>query len=116
MSKGSAETLEMRRRIAAKLLQQGHGIRAVARIVGASPASVLRWKRALEQGGIEALKSKPIRHGEVKAFLEKFHQQGAERLVVVLDRYSAHRKALRALQAEGAPGVKRPGCRRMHRS
>ncbi|RMD66973.1 IS630 family transposase [Candidatus Parcubacteria bacterium] len=57
--KGSAEALEMRRRIAAKLLQEGKGIREVARLVGASPSSVVRWKRALEEGGLEALKAKP---------------------------------------------------------
>jgi len=32
------------------LLQEGMGIRQVARLVGASPASVLRWKKALEEG------------------------------------------------------------------
>ena len=57
--KGSAEALEMRRLIAARLLQQGRGIREVARMVGVTPASVLRWKKALERGGIEALKAKP---------------------------------------------------------
>ena len=44
--KGSAKALEMRRRIAAKLLQEGKGIREMARLVGASPSTVLRWKGA----------------------------------------------------------------------
>ena len=56
--KGSAEALEMRRQIAAKLLQEGKGLREVARVVGASPSSVARWKRALEEEGLEALKAK----------------------------------------------------------
>ncbi len=57
--KGSAEVLEERRRIAARMLQAGKGVREVARLVGASPGSVSRWKKALEQGGMEALKAKP---------------------------------------------------------
>jgi transposase len=57
--KGSAEALEVRRQIAGKLLQAGMGIRQVARLVGAAPASVFRWKKALEEGGEEALAAKP---------------------------------------------------------
>lgn len=57
--KGSAEALEVRRRIAGRLLQQGKGVREVARLVGAAPSSVSRWKQALEEGGLEALKAKP---------------------------------------------------------
>jgi len=57
--KGSAAELEVRRRIAAKLLAEGMGIRKVARIVGVSPGSVLRWKQAVDEGGIDALRSKP---------------------------------------------------------
>jgi transposase len=57
--KGSAETLEARRRLAARLLAKGRGIREVARTIGAAPSSVKRWKDALEQGGKNALKSKP---------------------------------------------------------
>lgn len=57
--KGSAEALEVRRRIAGKLLAEGRGIREVARLVGASPSSVCRWKQALQQGGMEVLKAKP---------------------------------------------------------
>jgi transposase len=57
--KGSAEALEVRRRIAAKLLQEGKGIREVARLVGASPSAVHRWKQTLAEGGPEALKAKP---------------------------------------------------------
>jgi len=57
--KGSAEVLEERRRIAARMLLAGKGVREVARLVGVSPGSVSRWKKALEQGGMEALKAKP---------------------------------------------------------
>jgi len=55
--KGSAKELEARRRIASKLIQEGKGVREVARLVGASPSSVFRWKQALEEGGMEALKA-----------------------------------------------------------
>ena len=57
--KGSAEKLEARRRLAASLLAKGRGIREVSRTIGAAPSSVKRWKDALEQGGKNALKSKP---------------------------------------------------------
>ena len=57
--KGSAAKLETRRRLAAGLLAKGQGIREVARTIGAAPSSVKRWKDALEQGGKNALKSKP---------------------------------------------------------
>ena len=57
--KGSAAKLEARRRLAASLLAKGRGIREVARTIGAAPSSVKRWKDALEQGGKNALKSKP---------------------------------------------------------
>lgn len=57
--KGSAAKLEARRRMAAKMLAKGRGIREVARTIGAAPSSVKRWKDALEQGGKDALKAKP---------------------------------------------------------
>jgi transposase len=57
--KGSASKLEARRRLAASLLAKGQGIREVARSIGAAPSSVKRWKDALEEGGKNALKSKP---------------------------------------------------------
>jgi transposase len=57
--KGSAEVLEVRRRIAGNLLQEGKGIRAVARLVEASPSAVHGWKQALAEGGPDALKAKP---------------------------------------------------------
>ena len=57
--KGNAAKLEARRRKAAKMLSKGQGIREVARRVGAAPSSVKRWKDAVEEGGTDALKSKP---------------------------------------------------------
>jgi len=57
--KGSAKELETRRLLAAKLLQEGKGVREVGRLVGAVPSSVSRWKQELDEGGSEALKAKP---------------------------------------------------------
>lgn len=57
--KGSAEVLETRRMIGGRLLQEGKGVREVSRLVGASPSTVSRWKQALEEGGLEALRAKP---------------------------------------------------------
>ena len=80
--KGSAEALEVRRRIAAKLLEEGKGIREVARLVGASPSAVHGWKHALAEGGQEALKAKPHPGrpaqlpDEQKAELERLLLQG----------------------------------------
>jgi len=45
--------------IAGRLLLEGKGVREVARLTGASPGAVSRWKQAVEQGGLEALKAKP---------------------------------------------------------
>lgn len=56
---GSARELEARRRRAVGLLRAGWGIREVARQVGSSPSSVVRWKDEVEKGGLRALKAKP---------------------------------------------------------
>jgi transposase len=56
--KGSAKELEARRLVGGRLLQEGKGVREVARLTGASPSSVSRWKQDLEAGGLEALKAK----------------------------------------------------------
>jgi transposase len=56
---GSAAELETRRRLAGQLLLQGRKIGEVMEIVRASESSVKRWKRALKEGGMEALKAKP---------------------------------------------------------
>jgi transposase len=52
---GSPEALEVRRRIAARLLAQGDTLTKVAAAVGADVSSVKRWKRALARGGETAL-------------------------------------------------------------
>jgi transposase len=56
--RGTQEQLEQRRILAVKLLQDGHGIRQTARMVGASPSSVVRWRDAHKKGGKQALRSK----------------------------------------------------------
>ena len=56
--KGSAKELEVRRRLAGRLLSDGKGINQVARLVGASPSSVHRWKQMMKNGAV-ALKAKP---------------------------------------------------------
>jgi len=50
---------EVRRRIAGQLLLERKSISEVARIVKASKSSVKKWKDALDQGGLDALKAKP---------------------------------------------------------
>jgi len=57
--KGSAKELEVRRRLAGRLLSEGKGLHEVARLVGASPSSVHRWKEVIRKGGMEALTAKP---------------------------------------------------------
>lgn len=57
--KENAAVLEARRRRAVSLLEEGLGIRAVARQVGSSPSSVKRWKEVVEKSGAEALVSRP---------------------------------------------------------
>lgn len=58
-TKGTAAELEVRRRVAAKLLADGLSVARVARATGASLTSVKRWRRAVASGGEEALASKP---------------------------------------------------------
>jgi transposase len=57
--KGSAVELETRRLLAGRLLLEGSEVDEVAEVVGASEVSVRRWRRAVEKGGLEALKAKP---------------------------------------------------------
>jgi transposase len=58
-TKGTPAELEARRRRAAALLGQGKGVNEVARLMGASPSSVSRWKKALEERGPDGLSAKP---------------------------------------------------------
>jgi transposase len=57
--KGKAAELEVRRRIAGRLLLEGEDPQDVAEMVGASLSSAKRWKKAVLEGGLEALAAKP---------------------------------------------------------
>jgi transposase len=56
--KGSAERLEQRRRWALALLDEGHSLNEVGRLVGCAASSVMRWRDARKAGGDKALKVK----------------------------------------------------------
>ncbi len=77
--KGNAKELEVRRRIAGRLLRQGKGIRQVGRLVGASPSSVDRWKKAMDKDGLKGLEAKP--HPGRRA---RLHSEQREQLKQIL--------------------------------
>ncbi len=56
---GSPADLEARRRRAVALLDQGLGVREVARQIGCSPMSVSRWQTDVRTRGPDALRPKP---------------------------------------------------------
>jgi len=56
---GTQKQHEQCRIRAVKLLQDGHGIRETARMLGSSPSFVVRWPDAYKKGGKQALASKP---------------------------------------------------------
>ncbi len=56
---GSPADLEARRRRAVALLDQGLGVREVARQIGCSPSSVSRWQIEVRARGPDALQPKP---------------------------------------------------------
>ena len=56
---GTADELERRRRRAVKLRREGLGVRAVARMVGASPGSVTTRRQKYDRDRPDALASKP---------------------------------------------------------
>jgi transposase len=58
-TKGTAAELEVRRRIAARLLKEDMTLADVARCVGASVSSVNRWNRALKAQGPAGLTARP---------------------------------------------------------
>lgn len=72
--KGTARELEIRRQRAANLLESGKGIRETARLVGASPSTVLGWKRVIERDGREGLKAKPPRYNPARLNAEQKEQ------------------------------------------
>ena len=57
--KGSPESLEARRRIAARLFAQGKSLTEVAAVVGASVSSASRWRKRWRHGGTRGLRRKP---------------------------------------------------------
>jgi len=56
---GSAEELERRRRRGVALLQKGHGVREVARMVGVTPGAVVEWRDRYKKKGDQGLAAKP---------------------------------------------------------
>jgi transposase len=78
---GTPETLEARRRIAARLFAQGRSVTEVAVAVGSSKSSASRWKRAWRYSGAGALcpkrhpgpspKLKPHQHRQLLAALKQ---------------------------------------------
>ena len=56
---GSPADLEARRRRAVALLEEGLGVREVARQIGCSPTSVSRWHAEVRARGPDALRPKP---------------------------------------------------------
>ena len=79
---GSPRQLEKRRRQAIRLLHRGKTVSAVARWLGASKSSVVRWREAHKRKGLKGLRPKdipgrPARLSEAqKARLSKYLLQG----------------------------------------
>ena len=59
-TKGSAQELEVRRRIAGRMILKGYSVSEVASAVGVSEPSVRRWRQAVRKHGLEALAAKPL--------------------------------------------------------
>ena len=54
--KGSADLLEDRRKRALALLDAGHSLNQVGRLIGCNASSVMRWRDARRRGGAKALR------------------------------------------------------------
>lgn len=52
--------MERRRRRAVALLEEGHTLSAVARLVDAAPSAVHAWRACARRGGAAALAAKPV--------------------------------------------------------
>lgn len=78
--KGSAAELEVRRRLAVRMLSQGVSPSEAAELVGASLSSVKRWKAAWKKGGDAALAAKP--HPGRKPRLTTAQKRQLERILV----------------------------------
>lgn len=59
-TKGSAEELERRRRLAVVRVSEGYDPAEVAEFLGVHPASVRKWWKAYQQHGAAALTAKPV--------------------------------------------------------
>ena len=57
--RGTAAELERRRRRAVRLLESGHSLSTVARMVGAAVSAVWQWRQTVQQHGSEGLRAKP---------------------------------------------------------
>ena len=64
--KGSAAELEARRLLGGQLLQDGKEVGEVVEILGVSQSSVNRWRRAVEKGGMDALKANNIADKDIQ--------------------------------------------------
>jgi len=62
------------------LLREGKGVCEVARLLGVVPSTVSRWKKALEEGGLEALTAKP--HPGRRAALSPEQRQELEGILL----------------------------------
>ena len=58
--KGTAAELERRRRRAMRLLESGHSLGTVARMVGTAFSAVWRWRETLRRHGPAGLAPKPV--------------------------------------------------------
>lgn len=92
--------MEERRRSAAELLRSGKLCDAeIARSIGVSRTSVLRWRRALEAGGLRALRRKPtpgrpgrLKREEIRLLLRTL-KQGAMKSGFPTERWTLKRIA-----------------------
>lgn len=81
--RGSAASLEKRRRRAVEMSKEGKGIREIARLVRASPGAVHRWMQDWKTHGQGALAAKPTPGrprklaGKQRTTLEKLLLSGA---------------------------------------
>jgi transposase len=57
---GSPKVLEERRRRVATFLKQKLSLHEIARRLGCHASTVMRWRNALQPGGQDALKAKPV--------------------------------------------------------
>ena len=77
---GSQAVLEARRRRAVALLDRGHRVTDVARQIGCSHSSVVRWRAAVAEDGPAGLDAKPVPGCPAK--LTARHRQRIPRLLL----------------------------------